>query len=568
MSRRVLYLIGGILAIAGVAVAAALVGGLGVEGTDFGAESADEPPGTAELSFTDVANESGVTYRTTEGGLGNGNDGVYVADYDRDLREDVLLLGNETRGPVLYRNDGDGFAPSGQLPDIEGGVQSALWLDHDNDGWSDLLLLRRGDTPVFLENDDGDLSPADVGLGNETFVNPVGASAADANGDGALELVVIQYGDWSGGGPTGWRGPVHAIGSDNGQPNAYFTLSDGEFVRDESAGIGPTEVGPHWSLAVTFQDLTGDGAPDIHVANDYYNDTLYVNQGDGTFERRTLGASTDRNGMSSTAANVTGDSRPELFVTNIHFPEERLDTLSVERHKFFQQYIRQRLGKRMAGNNLLTRRNGSMADVAGAFGVADGGWGWAASFGDLDSDGELDLIHATQSVITFDRSAPEYTSPMVWLGHDEGFVRQNATAVGLDDHNGRGLVALDYQVDGARDVLVGTYGDVAQLYRNDAEQGHSLQVDVGALPGDHTAVGATVAVTTDEGTQRRVSGSRADYQSQDTRTLYFGLGEASDVESLTVTWPDGTEVTLEDVAAGQRIRVTPDGIADRLSYAE
>jgi hypothetical protein len=581
MQRRELgYLLGVCVVVATAVVGAALVVGWGGD-----AAAADEPPGTAELAFTDVADERGLGYATTESGLGNGNDGVYVADYDGDLREDVLLTGNESRGPVLYRNTGGdgssgdggpaGFAPSGQLPAVDGKVQSALWLDYDSDGWTDLLLLRREATPVFLENDGGDLSRADVGLGDETFDNPVGASAADADGDGRLELLVIQYGDWADGGPTGWRGPVHEIGSDNGNPNVYFEFADGEFVRDESAGIGSTDVGPHWSLAVSFRDLTGDGAPDIHVANDYYNDTLYVNRGDGTFARRTLGGTTDRNGMSSTVANVTGDSRPEVFVTNIHFPDAKLRNLTAERRRFFQQYVRQRLGKRMAGNNLLTAGDGdlgvdrgSLTNVAPERGVADGGWGWAASFGDLDSDGTLDLIHATQPVVTFDHAAPEYPSPMVWLGHDDGFVRQNATGVGLAPQNGRGLAGLDYQVDGARDVLIGTYGGPATLYRNDAGQGHSLQVLVGTLPGDHTAVGATVAVTTGDGTQRRVSASRADYQSQDTRVLHFGVGDATTVETVTVTWPDGTELVLEDVAVDQRVRVTPDGVDDRINYGE
>jgi hypothetical protein len=157
---------------------------------------------------------------------------------------------------------------------------------------------------------------------------------------------------------------------------------------------------------------------------------------------------------------------------------------------------------------------------------------------------------------------------MVWLGHDDGFVRQNATGVGLAPQNGRGLAGLDYQVDGARDVLIGTYGGPATLYRNDAGQGHSLQVLVGTLPGDHTAVGATVAVTTGDGTQRRVSASRADYQSQDTRVLHFGVGDATTVETVTVTWPDGTELVLEDVAVDQRVRVTPDGVDDRINYGE
>lgn len=531
-----------------------------------------DPPSDEALSFTEVAADAGFDYSSTESGAGNGNDGIYVTDYDDDLREDLLVLGDDADGPALFRNTGEGYERTGELPDVDGRVQSALWFDYDADGDEDLLLLRRYGTAVFLENENGSLERTDVGLEDEEFSNPVGATAADADGDGRLEVFVIQSGDWSKEFPTAWHGPV--VREDNGNENRLYSWDDdaGEFVHDESSGVGPGDVGEHWSLATSFEDLTGDGHPDIHVANDFYNDTLYVNQGDGTFEREYLGAETDRNGMSSATVDFDADGRPSIFVTNIHFSREAIDQLSEEELQTFRRFTTARLGKRMHGNNLLsptdeTTDGVTYVDRGEAVGVADGGWGWAATVADLDSDGERDLAHATQIEQRFDREHPIYAAPMVWVQQDGEFYRQDGIAIGLEDHNGRGLVQLDHDLDGALDVAVATYDDRYRLYRNDADQGQSLQVVIdGPGDGTHTAVGAVLEATVDDETQRHVRSSRADYQSQDTRVTHVGLGDAETVDELRVEWPDGTERTFEDVEGGQRIRVTPDGIEDQLPY--
>ncbi|WP_049898313.1 CRTAC1 family protein [Halococcus agarilyticus] len=559
--------------------------------------ASDGAPSNSALSFA-AADDAGLAYETTDSGLGNGNDSVYAADYDNDLHTDLLAIGGDDL--ALFHNTGGSFERSGALPEIAGHVQSALFFDRDTDGWQDLLVLRRNATPVFLENRKGEFHRADVGLDDELAI-PVSASAADYTGDGCPDLFVAQYGDWENTTPRAWNAPTTLIEQDNGNPNLLYrgtcadvTNESGGFERATDTGI----EGSHWSLATSFVDLNADGRPDIHVANDYYNDTIYYNEGDGTFEKRVLGAETDRNGMSSETADLDGDGRLDLFVTNIYFPENT-SALSEQERELFESFVENRLGKRMRGNNVLlganetngtngtdgtngTNNAGSTSSTGDTtsttasdagftyagkrLGLYRGGWGWAAAITDFDSDGEQDVFHTTQTVIAFDDSNPRYPTPMTWVQHDGDFYRQSATDIGFESTNGRGVAHLDYDRSGTADLALATYDDRHRLYRNNASQGNSLQVRVKSGSLNHTSLGARVSATAGNDTQLRVNTAKADYQSQDTRFLHFGLGESESVSELRVAWPDGTERVLENVSAGQRIVVTPGGIADRADY--
>jgi len=533
------------------------------------APATDSPtPGETELAFTEVAEEVGFSYASVEGGAGNGNDGVYVGNLDGDLRQDIFVIGGDR--PALFRSTEDGLQRSDALPNVSaltdpgaGRIQSALWLEDDGDGYDELVLFPRNGTAVYLDNEGGTLVHEEAGF-ETTYTNPVGVSTADYDGDGCLDLFVAQYGLWFDGSPQGWHGERWDV--DNGNPNLLYRGTCGNgFERATDAGVGPDDRGAHWTLATSFVDVNGDGHPDIHAANDYFNDTLYVNDGDGTFTKRTMGAITDRNGMSSEVADLRGDARPEVFITNIFFPEERIVELPAMERRLFSNFLNNRLGKRLQGNNLLVANDSGYNDVGEQVGIAEGGWGWAAVVADLDSDGEQDAFHTTQTVVTFDDDEPVYPLPGVWVQQDGEFYRQDADAIGLEVANGRGVSQIDYDVDGALDLAVATYDEPYRFYRNDAEQGQSLQVLVDAGAGK-TAVGAEVYATVDGDTRHFFANGRTDFQSQESPVIHVGTGDESSVDELRIVWPDGTERTLEDVETGQRIRVTPDGIQQRLGY--
>lgn len=516
--------------------------------------------GGTEWSFEDVTESSGLDYEAEASGVGNGDSGVYVTDYNGDGWSDLLAIGGDD--PVLFENTGGEFERSDALPAIDMTVQGALFFDADGDGLDDLLLLPRNGEAIFLHNDGGSFVRTDNGLGIEMGV-AVGASAADYDGDGDLDVFVIQYGDWGANTPTGFLHPDGGyVDDDNGAQNLLFENTDEGFVNvTDSAGI----AGEHWSLATSFVDYTGDGAPDIHVANDFNNDTLYRNQGDGTFERVVMGAETARNGMSSEVGFFDGDDAPDTFVTNIYFPISD-SNLSEEKRARLERYFSFVLrSKRIEGNNLMINRGDGQFSFEGeAYGLKAGGWGWASVHADLDNDGDRDLFHATQQVVRIDDADPHFTYPMVFERTGDNFTSRDAADLGFEETNGRGVGELDFDRDGDVDLVVSTYDGAFKLYENRVSDGssrHSVQIEVVDEDGA-TAIGATVAVTADGQTQYEILNTKADYQSQDTRTLHFGLGDSDEVDAITVVWRDGTERTFESVAADQRLTLSPNGTVE------
>lgn len=533
---------------AGIAGTAALSGCLGI---------ADPFAHRESWEFEEVSENVGLDYEARASGVGNGDSGVYVTDYDNDGWPDVLAIGGPE--PVLYENTGGEFARSDALPTLDLSVQGALFFDADSDGWEDLLLLPRNDRAVFLKNEGGEFVRQENRLDVELNI-AVGATAADYDGNGNLDVFVIQYGDWGEGTPEGFRHPDGGyVADDNGAPNLLFRNTGDGFERAEDTGI----EGEHWSLATSSVDFTGNGYPDIHVANDFNNDVLYLNDGDGRFERVVMGTETARNGMSSEIGDFNGDGQPDVFVTNIYFPLDEAD-LSDEKQARLQRYFEFVLrSKRIEGNNLLINRgNGTFAAEAGDYGVKEGGWGWAAVHTDLDNDMHRELFHGTQELVRIDEENPHYTYPMLWTGTDDGFEKVEAKEYGFEETNDRGVAAIDFDRDGDVDLLVSTYNGGFKLYQNNADGldgRNSLQIHVVRADGETTAIGAEVEVSVGNTTQHAVVNARTDYQSQDERTLHFGLADHKQIDRLRVRWPDGTEQTVEDIEANRRIVIDPSG---------
>jgi hypothetical protein len=504
---------------------------------------------------------------------GSGRQGVYVADHDNDHWDDLLVVGGRD-SPVLYENTGGAFNRSGALPDdpiMETSFKGALFLDYDNDGWEDLLLLApHPDSSVFLENRNGSYHVDQTGF---FFQMPNGATTLDYNEDGCLDVFVYQNGHWGETNPKAYRNPTDTVTEDNGNPNYLLEgdCSSFEFVNGTEAGIS----GNHWSLTASAVDFDGDGHTDIHVANDFYNDTLYYNNGDGTFDRVELGATTNRNGMASEVGDVNGDGLPDLFVTNIRVPalegclpmsgDSGGDCSDVGR------YIQRYVGDRNEGNNLLINQgNRTFVDRSEEYGVSLGGWGWAASLSDFDNDGDLDLFHTSESLPFDDRdvvSRPKYFERV----GPESFRSRNVTRMGFDKHNGRGLATLDYDRDGDLDFVIAehprsTVFDI-QFYENKGSgDGNWLGVRV-TKSDDGPALGGRVEIDTGNETVVRWVNPRTDFFSQESRLIHVGLGDRETVEEVRVIWPDGTTETLSDVAANQKLVVSP-GNVTRLDGTE
>lgn len=525
-----------------------------------GADPAGADANATELQFEEVSRDVGFRYNTSESSGVISDAGVYAADYDDDGWTDLLAIGAER--PVLFDNEGGEFTASGHLEGVDRSMRSAVFLDYDADGSEDLVLFPRQGRPVVLHNEGGSLTRAS-GVLDANFSRPVGATVGDYDRDGCPDLFVVENGDWSGGLPAGHENASVTGAADNGNANRLFDGDCGSFTDvTDDAGI----TGTSWSLAASMVDLDRDGHPDIHVANDFNDDVVYWNDGDGTFTRQVLPEATNRNAMASEVEDFTGDGRLDLFVTNIHLPESVNGSLAFV------------ADGRANGNNLLASAGERSFDPAGErCGVAEGGWGWAAVGADLDNDGDTDLFHTTleftgrlgTELLRARETSPAYSYPVLFereSGADCAFDTANASAAGFEVTDGHGAAQADFDRDGDVDIAMaisgGPTGDERyRLYENVGATGNALQVRVAGQP----PTGATrVFVETDDGTQVRSHNSKTDYFSQDERVLHFGTGNHSTAD-VRVVWPDGTERTFEGVETGTRLVVTSEGVEQRVA---
>lgn len=173
----------------------------------------------------------------------------------------------------------------------------------------------------------------------------------------------------------------------------------------------------------------------------------------------------------------------------------------------------------------------------------------------------------------------EFRHSISWNGYENNVLLRNqgcdpdgtprftdvAMALGADDIlDSRGVAAADFDQDGDLDLVInhnpgdreGNPGVPATLLRNDVGQDRSwLAVELEGTRSNRDGVGAQVSAVTGDLRQTRVATAGSGYASQHTARLYFGLGEANQVDELTVRWPGGATERFEDVPARRLVRV-------------
>jgi len=552
-------------------------GGIGFENPfDDSTESEESKERMGDISedgkyiskYNETSQQKGLIYKTTGKNSGIGDGGVYATDYNNDGWVDLLAVGGDR--PILFKNTGGSFEPSDEIPLLnDTHVKAALFFDYDNDGWEDLLFVPIGDEPIFFENKGGSFHRHNVGL-DTNITWGEGASAADFNDDGCLDVFIYQYADWRTKVPTRVKNHSLAPRSDNGNPNLLFKGNCSSF-KNVTADSGIS--GERWSLATSFADLTSDGLPDIHVANDFNYDMVYINQGNGSFKGHYL-PNSNRHGMASDITDVNNDHLNDVFVTNIEYPNSTT-----------VWDVNQGLNVSNRGNNLfINQGNGTFAGRATQYGIrVTSGWAWAGHLIDLDNDGDQDLIHTTKYYLELDPGSKDYerqiksskrsrksvssyktkkSFPTVWERvNSTTFDSRSPEKIGLEQSNGRGMAVFDFDNDGDRDFIIADTTGHFKLYENKLDNDHNwLQVRVRTNTG--TAIGSKLYVSTTNGTRFASQHSQTNFLSQDARDVHFGLGTARDV-TLRVVWPSGTEYTFEKVPINTKISAYPNGTIRR-----
>jgi len=191
--------------------------------------------------------------------------------------------------------------------------------------------------------------------------------------------------------------------------------------------------------------------------------------------------------------------------------------------------------------------------------------GWGTAFVDYDNDGLLDIIVVNGHVypqldtVHLGASAGYRQRKLLYRNRGDGTFEEIAGQIGpvmTDPRVGRGLAIGDLDNDGRLDVVVNNLDGSPEVLHNETpDRGNWLIVKLTGKGGNTDAVGALVTARAGTMTGMRLIQSGSSYLSQNDKRLHFGLGGATEIESLEVRWPDDTTSTLRHVKANQIVTI-------------
>lgn len=541
-----------------------VAGALGVRSETNAAQSHANAP-TSGIHFEDITRAAGIHFTHNSGAIGKKwlpetmGPGVAFIDYDNDGWQDILLVnGTDWPGHVrkhstlaLYHNNQNGtFADVTQKAGLAVemyGLGVAIG-DYDNDGYDDILITTLGQNHLFHNNGNGTFTDVTKKSGlwgpNEFSTS---AAWVDYDRDGKLDLVVANYVQWS---------PATDISCElDGKTKSYCTPESykGASVRLwHNRGDGTFEDA---TQKAGLYDITSKslGVAVFDANQDGWPDILISNdtQPNKLYINNGNGTFTEKGVASGIAYNEDGIARAGMGVDAADY--DRSGAASVVITNFSNQMLA------LYHNE----RKGLFVDEAPQSDVGHASLltlGFGCFFFDYDLDGWPDLYIANGHIEdAIERVQPRVhfaEPPHLFRNLTGGKFQEVTTAMGAafsSPRVARGAAYGDINNDGALDVLVATNGGPATLFRNMGTTNHSLRIKLVGTKSNRDGIGSDVRVTAGSDVQTKTLRSGSSYLSSSELVLTFGLASHTQADTIEIRWPSGQVDNLKNIAADQII---------------
>jgi hypothetical protein len=332
--------------------------------------------------------------------------GVAIGDINNDGLPDILFTGNMVPNR-LYLNKGnfvfEDITEKSGIARYQGWCTGATMADVNGDGKLDIYICRSGDINpekrknlLFINN--GDLTFTEeaekYGLADEGYSTQ--AAFFDYDKDGDLDMVLINHslkqyatGAYENSSLRNEKNPAYAT--------KLYRNDNGHFTDvSEQAGISSNVL--NFGLGLSISDLNNDGWPDIYVTNDFNEpDHLFINNGNGTFTDKTTECLDQLSfySMGSDCADINNDGLTDLVTMDMLDEDNHAQKMhsGAENFNKFQMLFKKGFYYQYSRNMLHTNNgDGTFSEIAQLAGISNTSWSWAPLFCDFDNDGNKDLF--------------------------------------------------------------------------------------------------------------------------------------------------------------------------------
>jgi len=521
----------------------------------------------AAVHFEDITRAAGIHFAHNNGAFGKKwlpetmGPGVAFIDYDNDGWQDVLVVnGGDFPGHVqrhttlaLYHNNHDGTfndvtRKAGLAVEMFGmGVAIG---DYDNDGYDDIFVTALGQNHLFHNNGNGTFTDVtkQAGLWGP---NEFSTSAAwvDYDRDGHLDLVVANYVQWS---PE-----TDIYCSLDGKTKSYCTP---ESYKGTSVRLWHNRGNGTFEDATAKAGLFDTSSKSLGVATfdanqDGWPDLLFSNdtQPNKLYINNGNGTFAEKGVSAGVAYSEDGIARAGMGVDSADYDRSGYPSLIIT--NFANQMV----------SLYHNERNGLFVDEAPQSEVGHATLltlGFGCFFFDYDLDGWPDIYiadgHIEDAIERVQQRVHYAEPPHLFRNLGNGKfedVTASAGATFAAPRVARGAAYGDINNDGALDLLVSTNAGPALLFRNTGATNHSLRIKLVGTKSNRDGIGSIVKLTAGNDVQSKSLCSGSSYLSSSELVLTFGLASHKQADAIEIRWPSGQVDHLTNVAADQIITV-------------